>query len=360
MAAYMALHFRCLALAAALLGGAAVPSMAQAAPPAEPGGAPAARQPAQRDVREWLRYMHEASRRRSYVGTFVVLSSAGAMSSSRIWHACNADGQFERVESLTGTPRSTFRHNDHVVTIVPGEKTVRVEKRESLGMFPNLLQNSGTSIPDFYDARLAGEERVAGFDADVVDVVPKDAARFGYRIWSEKRTGLVVKLQTRDAHASVLEQAAFSELAIDAPIQIDQLQRMMNETSGYRVEKTAFVKTTPEREGWTVDAPLAAGFAPMDCYRRPAWSAGGTGAAPPPAAVGSGTLQCVFSDGLASVSVFIEPYDAARPVQESSQALGATQMLTRRLGAHWWFTAVGEVPAPTLALFAQRFVRMAK
>ena len=133
--------------------------------------------------------MHEASRLRSYVGTFVVSSNTGSMSSARIWHACDGDLQVERVESLTGAPRSTFRRNDEVVTFLPESRVVRTEKRESLGLFPNLLKSSETSIPEFYAARRVGADRVAGFETDVVQLAPKDSLRFGYRIWSEKKIG---------------------------------------------------------------------------------------------------------------------------------------------------------------------------
>ena len=68
------------------------------------------------------------------------------------------------------------------------------------------------------------------------------------------------------------------------------------------------------------------------------------------------TLQCIFSDGLASVSLFMEAYDPRRHVAEGALSLGATQTLTRRAG-DWWVTAVGEVPMPTLVGFAQGLER---
>ena len=95
--------------------------------------------PAERSISEWLLRMHEASRNRSYLGTFVVSSAAGGMSSARIWHACDGDRQLERVESLTGTPRSTFRRNDEVVTFLPESRVVLKEKREFMSLFPNVL-----------------------------------------------------------------------------------------------------------------------------------------------------------------------------------------------------------------------------
>jgi sigma-E factor negative regulatory protein RseB len=309
---------------------------------AQPAADAHAGKPAERGVSEWLMRMHEASRRRSYAGTFVVSSFAGELSSARIWHACEGDVQMERVESLTGAPRAIFRRNDDVSTFLPESRVVRTEKRESLGPFPPLLTAGDSSIPDYYSARRVGRDRVAGYDADVVQLVPKDNLRFGYRIWSEKKSGLVVKLQTLDTEGSVLEQAAFSELRLDAPVRMDRLAQMMANTEGYRVERADVAKTTAVAEGWTMRASVP-GFKPMTCYRRPA---------------AENTMQWIFSDGLASVSLFVEPYDRQRHTQEGLfAAVGATQTLTHRI-QDWWVTAVGEVPAATLRAFALGLERL--
>ena len=288
----------------------------------------------ERTVSEWLARMHEASRQRNYIGTFVVSSSAGGMSSARIWHACDGQRQIERVESLTGPARQTFRRGDEVLTFVPETRTVRSERRESLGLFPELLNPNESAIPEFYAARRLGSDRVAGYEADVVQVSAKDSLRFGYRIWSEKKSGLVVKLQTVDTDGNVLEQAAFSELQLDAPVRMDRLAQMMAVPEGWRVEKAEAVKTTAAAEGWGLKSQVA-GFKPMSCYKRPT----------------EGVLQWIFSDGLASVSLFVEAYDKALHVNEGVFASGATHTLTRRV-QDWWLTAVGEVPPQTLKAFA--------
>jgi sigma-E factor negative regulatory protein RseB len=315
--------------------------LAGATPPAGGhGGAPGSKG-VERSVGEWLLRMHEASRRRSYIGTFVVSSYAGTLSSARIWHACEGDVQMERVESLTGAPRAIFRRNDEVMTFLPESKVARSERRESVGPFPNLLAGTENSIPEYYGARALGGDRVAGHDADVVQLAPKDNLRYGYRIWSERKTGLVVKLQTLDTEGNVLEQAAFSELQLDAPVRMDRLAQMMASTDGYRVEKADVVKTTAAAEGWVLKTAVA-GFKPMSCYKRPA---------------SENTMQWIFSDGLASVSLFVEPYDRQRHTQEGLfAAVGATQTLTHRV-QDWWVTAVGEVPPHTLKAFAQSLER---
>ena len=211
---------RCVMLAGLWVAGAAVAQVPAGAGPA--AGAPVA----ERNISDWLMRMHEASRRRTYVGTFVVSSASGNLSSAKIWHACDGVQQMERVESLTGAPRSTFRRNDQVVTFLPDSKVVRTEKRESLGLFPNLLKSSDTTIPEFYSAQAVGSERVAGFDADVVQLNPRDSLRFGYRIWSEKKSGLVVKLQTLDADGQVIEQGARAALVRDPGSRFAQLLRV--------------------------------------------------------------------------------------------------------------------------------------
>lgn len=309
--------------------------LAAAQQPAAPALAPA-----ERSVNEWLMRMQEASRERSYIGTFVVSSSSGALSSARIWHAGHPTQQIEKVEVLTGAPRSTYRRNEEVFTFLPEDRLVRAEKREAMGLFPNLLHSTDTSIPEFYTARRTGAERVAGFDADVVHLAPRDHLRFGYRVWSEKRSGLVVKLQTLDDHGRVLEQAAFSELQLDVPVRVDKIARMMQPPAGWRVERALAVKTDAASEGWSLKAAVP-GFKPVNCYKRPA---------------SGGSLQWIFSDGLAAVSLFIEPYDRDRHQQEGQMASGATHTLNRHLD-DWWVTVVGEVPAQTLRAFAQAIER---
>ncbi|MCY1370236.1 Sigma factor AlgU regulatory protein MucB [compost metagenome] len=180
----------------------------------------------------------------------------------------------------------------------------------------------------------------------MVEILPRDELRFGYRIWSERQTGLVVKLQTLGEQGAVLEQMAFSELHLDASVSMDKLQRLMKDTRGYEVHKPVLKKTTAEAEGWRLKEAVP-GFAAMSCHTRD------TGAAQAP---GTAPMQWVFSDGLASISLFVEVFDAQRHGQEKSSVSGATHSLTRRIGNHW-LTALGEVPPVTLRLFAQSLER---
>jgi len=322
--------------------------LVQASALAQPVLAPAvASAVAATGIERWLMRLHEAPRACAYIGTFVVTAGSD-MSTSRIWHVGDGQRQMARVESLTGVLRTTFRRNDEVITFLPGSRTVIHETREALGVFPNLLNRADASVTRFYRLRSVGQGRVAGLAADIVQLMPIDPLRFGYQIWTEQKTGLMLKLQTLDPAGNVLEQAAFSDLQLDAPVTMAKLKAMMDNTQGYQVISSTLVKTTTDEEGWVLGTPVP-GFAPVRCYKRL------EGGAP----AGNAPLQCVFSDGLASVSLFIEPFDAQRHgrlLVYNQVSMGATSLRMRQLGP-WWVTAVGEVPAPTLAAFVQGLER---
>jgi len=301
----------------------------------------------EQDIDQWLTRLHAASRGRAYAGTFVVTSGT-EMSSSRIVHVSNGQQQLERVEALNGTARLTFRRDSEVVTFLPQSRLVVQEVRASLGMFPDVLKQADASVARYYQLKSGGRDRVAGLDADMVQLVPLDALRFGYRIWTEQRTGVVLKLQILDAQQRVLEQAAFSELQLDAPVRMADLNAQMDNRTGYKVRTPEVNVTSSAQEGWR-HKPIP-GFRQISCHRRLASRL---------ISLPRATVQCVFSDGLASVSLFMEPYDVSRhraPKDGDTLAQGATHMLMGQRG-EWWLTAVGEVPVRTLELLMQGLER---
>lgn len=295
-------------------------------------------------INDWLLRMHEGSRSRAFTGTFVV-STGAQMSSARIWHVSQGDQQVELVEVLTGPPRLVYRHNSEVLTFLPQAKLARRERHQSSAHLAEFLQDASSNIDEVYSARALGSDRVAGVGADVVQLVPKDRLRYGYRIWAEQKTGLVVKLQTLDAEGRVLEQAAFSEVKLDAPLKMSKLLSMMGQTEGYRIETVALASVSTGEAPWLSKKNLH-GFKLVSRLQR---------AAVDPAQADQ-ALHWTFSDGLATVSLFLEPFDPKRHGPEASLSMGPTQTLTQRLGNDW-VTAMGEVPLGTLKLFVASLER---
>lgn len=303
------------------------------------------------EVRAWLLRIHNAAQQRNFQGTFVV-SAGGQVASSRIAHYCDGSNQFERIESLDGQMRRVFRHNDLVATVWPASRVAVLEHRETMGTFPALLHTDGDKLSDHYEVRKLGGDRVAGHEADVLLVRPRDPYRYGYRLWAEKDSGLLLRAEVLGEAEDVLESSAFSDVAIGVKAQPESVVKPMKKLDGYRVDRPALSKTHYEQEGWLYRS-IAPGFRHVNCVKRSfeVAAAGVSGASSR-----GELLQTIFSDGLAHVSVFVEPFDADRHRKELLMSMGATQTLMRRY-KDWWVTAVGEVPPATLRIFVQGLER---
>jgi len=303
-----------------------------------------------REMRAWLMRIHEAASHRNFQGTFVV-SSGGGVSSARIAHYCEGPNQFERSESLDGQSRHVFRHNDVVTTLWPATHVATVEQRTLLAEFPALLQAGDDRIAEHYEVRPQGTERIAGHEASVLVVRPRDAYRYGYRLWAEQATGLLLRADTLGERNEVLETSAFSDVTIGIKPQPELVLGPMKKLDAYRVLRPVLTPTKLEAEGWAMRQAVP-GFRQVSCVKRPLDG---------PAAQGADqqALQAIYSDGLTYVSVFIEPFNAQRHAKPMLASVGATQTLMQQQG-DWWLTVVGDVPAATLRMFAKGLERLKK
>ena len=211
-------------------------------------GEPAA---APREMRSWLMRIHEAANHRNFQGTFVV-SGGGSVSSARIAHFCDGRNQFERIESLDGPARQVFRHNDVVHTLWPASRVALLEQRDLLSTFPALLQAGDDHIQDVYEVQIQASERIAGREADVLWVRPRDAHRYGFRLWADKVSGLLLRSDVLGERMEILETAAFSDVAIGIRPQFDAVLQPMRRLDGYRVVRPVLTPTRLEVEGWAM------------------------------------------------------------------------------------------------------------
>ena len=301
--------------------------------------------PESREVRSWLMRIHSAAGQRNFQGTFVV-SGGGSVSSARIAHYCEGGSQFERIESMDGETRHVFRYNEVVHTLWPQARVALVEQRTLMSSFPGLLNGGDDGIAELYDVRPQGADRVAGHEAHVLLLQPRDALRYGYRLWADKVSGLLLRSDVLDDHGAVVETSAFSDVVIGVRSLPETVLQPMKKLDGYRVIRPNLVPTKLEAEGWALRHNVP-GFKQVSCVKR-------TMNGPPasePGGAGPQVLQTIFSDGLTYVSVFIEPFNPERHVRPLVSAVGATQTTMSRLGDAW-VTVVGDVPAATLRAFA--------
>lgn len=304
----------------------------------------------QRDIRGWLLRIHEAASRRNFQGTFVV-SGGGNVASARMAHFCEGSNQYERIESLDGKARNVFRYNDVVHTLWPSNRVALVEQRNLLNSFPALLQAGADTLADWYELQVQGDERVAGHAADVLIVRPKDMHRYGYRLWSDKTSGLLLRADVLGSQQEVLETSAFSDIVIGVRSQSESVLQAMKRLDGYRVLRPVMSPTTLDREGWAM-RQVAPGFRQVSCVNREMDGAGDGASGGDVQKV----LQTIYADGMTYVSVFIEPYKEKRHNRPMQGAVGATQTLSMRQG-DWWVTVIGDVPAATLRMFATALER---
>jgi sigma-E factor negative regulatory protein RseB len=308
------------------------------------------------EAKAWLTRIHQAASQHSYRGA-VVVSAGGLVHGMRVLHVCEGPHQLERMEPLEGQARHVLRDNKQQYTVWPQRRMALLEQRGAVTDFPALLQPQSAGFSDWYVVKLGHVERVAGFEAQVLQMQPRDALRFGYRLWSDRRTGLLLRAEVLSAAGEVLETTSFTELHLQATqgaaakAAAREVRHAIRDLAAYRVVRPQVKPARLEDEGWglRVDVP---GFREVSCVKRVAEPASAD-----EAAAGQGPLlQSVWSDGLTTVSVFLEPYEAKRHPRELQAAMGATHTLMRRHG-DWWLTLMGDVPAPTLKQFAAGLTR---
>ncbi|TDV38407.1 MucB/RseB-like sigma(E) regulatory protein [Paraburkholderia caballeronis] len=312
------------------------------APRANAQSASAADPAARETAAQWLDRIHVAAQQQNYEGTFVYQRGAFVQSSKIAHYATRNDGEYEQLESLDGKPRKMLRHNDDLYTFVPERHLCVVEKRQNKDSFPALLATSGDQVLSVYEPKLLGSDRVAGVDSQVIQLDPKDAYRFAYRLWADAKTGLLLRAQTLDTNGQVLEQMAFTQIRIGVPVDKTPIVSGMRDTAGWTVVRPPLESVDMEAQGWTFPSAVP-GFRKIRELRRPMAA---RDANEPPIPVD----QAVFSDGLAAISIFIEPVEH-NSRKEGAGSSGATHVLVKRRG-DYWITLLGEVPQSTLQQFA--------
>jgi sigma-E factor negative regulatory protein RseB len=279
----------------------------------------------------WLKKIQDATRNLSYSGTFVY-THGGRSETSRITRLAGADT--ERLEVLDGMPRELIRTKDTVRCYLPESKVVKVERRTPDRSFPALLPERLGAIAQHYDISLGETRRVGGFECQAVVLTPKDNLRYGYRLYADTASGMLVRAVTVDAAGNPVEQFTFTQLAIGRVT--PEMVKSRHAAAAWRVEDA---EAAPTRlAGWGLSAELPGFHKVVELTRR-------MGESRP---VG----QVVYSDGLAAVSVFIEPLGARRePARTGLASLGAIHIYTREVANHM-VTVVGEAPAASVQRIA--------
>ena len=280
-----------------------------------------------RDAEDWLERIGPALVELDYHGTLVMVSGT-SMETLSVFHAFDDGRERMRLVTLTGPHREVIRDDKMVMCIGTGIDSVGYDA-DTAGRWNPAGQFADASKLSSYRAKLGDVGRVAGRDCQVVDLQPKDGWRYGYRLWLDHETGLPLRIALIGEAGRALEQMAFTDLQIGSkpnaadlrPSTQQGLQRVQTLSTGKQADP-----------GWRVTSP-APGFT-LRAGRRLGES-----------------VQLLYSDGLASVSVYIEPVSSNQR-GESAMRRGAVNVHSFWQGGRR-VVAIGKVPAVTVDYFAR-------
>ena len=289
------------------------------------------------DAMQWLARAAHAARQLDYAGT-IVYQIGPRVESSRITHLNDGGHEYAKLVNLDGPAREVVRSDGQLRCYYPDAKLMRIEPGTFRNVFPSLLPEQQQSLSRFYDFRVLGDDRVGGRPVQVVVFEPKDDLRYGHRFWSDLKTGLLLKARVVNERGDGVEQFAFSDLTINAPI-----DRAMVEPSwptlppDWQVLENAGGDVVPEDTGWVVTR-VPPGFAKIvEGYRKLRGRR-------------ERVAHLVFSDGLVSVSVFVEPIGTSMsPAGFLHQ--GGLNVYRLRQDDHL-ITVMGETPGATVRQIA--------
>ncbi|MBC7983821.1 MAG: MucB/RseB C-terminal domain-containing protein [Candidatus Obscuribacterales bacterium] len=304
-------------------------------------------QAAETDAHLWLDRMTRALATRNYDGQFLHLAN-GRTENMRIIHRVVDGAVTERLVSLDGSGRELIRTDTEVACYLPDQRTVLVERRTDRDPLLANVPAYSEQLAAYYHLAAPRTGRVLGRSAQLITILPRDRYRYGYHLWLDQATAMPLKSELRDNENRVIEQMVFAELRLLASVDAALLKPAMS-TEGFRwirqeVRARRLVVNPDGRvEGWAV-------VNPPNGFRLTATQVQNAEGSKRP------VRQMVFSDGLASVSVFIESKAKHRPDQVGLARMGAAFAFVVDMQDHW-VTAVGEVPPSTVEAIARAMQR---
>jgi sigma-E factor negative regulatory protein RseB len=288
---------------------------------------------------DWVQKMSDAMRNLNYRGDFVYVHE-NHLESMQISHYRDVHGEKERLISLNGEAREVIRDNQNLTCIWPSSRKVVVDVSRKNSFSPIFIPEDIARLEKFYVMKLLGKDRVANMNAVVVHIDPKDKYRYGMKFWINEDNGLMMKSNLINENGKVVEKVMFTSLKLfegDEKLVIDTMPKIDENFTLVRYHSGDSSKSFAADNSWQL-GQTPGGFWRESVMKRKI--------------PGSDDFvhQMVYTDGLASLSVFIERQSGITSQGESS--MGAVNAFIRILKNHS-VTAIGEVPAVTVKEVAE-------
>ncbi len=293
----------------------------------------------QTDALNWLKKVAAAAHQLNYSGTYIY-RYGDHIETSKITHLKDESGEHEKIEALDGSPQEVILNNEEVLCFKPdNNSSIVVEKRKFEKAFPALLPRQLGGIAENYRVQFAKPDRTAGHVCKVIVLEPRDQYRYPYKLWIDQATGLLLKAGMLNERNESIGQFAFTQVEIGGPIDKESLKP---EIAGKKVrassEPATAMKLRQSDLSWVVKQ-LPPGFTQVMVMKRMM------------PGKGVPVEHLVFSDGLAMVSVFIEPVATVIKPMQRVVRQSAIHVYMRTVADHQ-ITVLGEVPAITVMQIA--------
>jgi sigma-E factor negative regulatory protein RseB len=287
------------------------------------------------EARQWLERMIKATRTLDYEGHFIYLQGEH-LEAMHITHSNQVGGERQHMISLNGPKREVVVTNNQVTCLSPKQQVVFSSSHYSRSSFPISVPSDLSKLEINYAFKMLGKDRVAGQETQIIAIQPRDNFRFGYRLWLDGATGMVLRSALLDEQEHIVEQMMFTDLQLKP---IDPLSWGGPAAS---VPPAAVISTDEQAQQpspWVV-GHLPKGFEQIMYNRLP-----DTPGQEP-------IDHIVFTDGLVTVSVFVERLADAEPLLKGASRMGAMNAYGTTLDDDYQVVAVGEVPGTTVERIA--------
>jgi len=289
------------------------------------------------DPQAWLQRMGAAMSQMTYQGTFIYISGP-RMETMRITHVLDEHGSRERLVSVSGPRREVVRDETGVKWIANEHAAVMADPLVSWPMFLDQSLRGVNPQAEYYQLQLANPERIAERETQRLDIVATDHFRYGYSLWLEAGSGLLLQWQLNGPNDQVLAKLVFTEIKIGSEVDRSEFRNASSNrtqvASGIPVAPAKSTSTSAQWQahwlppGFRMTANSVPGNGPQDYFQHQ-----------------------VFSDGLASVSLYIEPFEHSVSAGSGLRELGTSHLFSRKAG-EVLVTVVGDVPALTVEKIA--------
>jgi sigma-E factor negative regulatory protein RseB len=284
----------------------------------------------------WLNKIVAATKKLNYSGSFTY-SSGNQIETSRITRVVDAAGEREKLEVMDGSPREVTRVNSEVKCYLPEERTVIIDQSVHGRTFPARLSDSLSRVTEYYRVRIGEMGRVAGRESQMLTLEPKDSLRYGHQLWADTASGLLLRTRLVNDRGESIEQFMFTDVTIGSQVDKDKLKpKFLNKSADWRIINAKATDSPNDEGDWVFRAQLPG-------YQQGTWMRRRMQADRPEA------FHVVFSDGLAAISVFIEPIRPNHPERVGVFSSGPFNVY-KRIHGDFVLTLLGEVPATAVKL----------